>query len=88
MNEDQVRAVVRSTLARRLGQAPRVALPHAAPRPLVPAGSTPSGVARPAWLTHPSHLTLALVAPDEGSPCLIEPAVGCNRCGFCQSVGH
>jgi hypothetical protein len=88
VNEDQVRAIVRSALARRLGAAPRAAVPGVARSPLVPGGSTSPGVLQPAWLTHPSHLTLALVAPDEGSPCLIEPAVGCNRCGFCQSVGH
>jgi len=88
VNEDQVRAIVRSALARRLGPAPRPSVAAAAARPLVAGASTPSGDARPAWLTHPSHLTLALVTPDEGSPCLIEPAVGCNRCGFCQSVGH
>jgi len=21
-------------------------------------------------------------------PCVIEPAVGCNQCGYCVSMGH
>jgi len=38
---------------------------------------------------HPSHLHLRMVAPTEpGSPCVIEPAVGCNQCGYCVSQGH
>jgi hypothetical protein len=38
---------------------------------------------------HPSHLLLHMVAPTEpGSPCVIEPAVGCNQCGYCVSHGH
>lgn len=27
-------------------------------------------------------------ATPPGSPCVIEPAVGCNRCGYCVSLGH
>jgi hypothetical protein len=26
--------------------------------------------------------------PDSGGACLIEPAVACNHCGYCQSHGH
>jgi hypothetical protein len=33
-----------------------------------------------------SHQRYAL--PDSGGPCLIEPAVTCNHCGYCQSHGH
>ena len=36
-----------------------------------------------------SHARLALVTPTAaGTPCLIEPAVGCNQCGYCVSMGH
>ena len=35
---------------------------------------------------HASHFRYAL--PDSGGPCLIEPAVPCNHCGYCQSHGH
>jgi hypothetical protein len=33
-----------------------------------------------------SHQRYAL--PDSGGACLIEPAVMCNHCGYCQSHGH
>ena len=33
-----------------------------------------------------SHARYAL--PDSGGACLIEPAVTCNHCGYCQSHGH
>jgi len=35
---------------------------------------------------HSSHDRYAL--PDSGGSCLIEPAVTCNHCGYCQSHGH
>ena len=38
---------------------------------------------------HPSVMRLSMVIPTEaGSPCLIEPSVGCNQCGYCVSLGH
>ena len=33
-----------------------------------------------------SHYRYAL--PETDGPCLIEPAVRCNHCGYCQSHGH
>ena len=35
---------------------------------------------------HASHYRYDL--PDSGGPCLIEPGVPCNHCGYCQSHGH
>ena len=35
---------------------------------------------------HSSHFRYSL--PESGGPCLIEPAVQCNHCGYCQSHGH
>ena len=48
-----------------------------------PAGAEtqPLAVAR-----HASHFRYALT-PSEG-PCLIEPGVQCNHCGYCESHGH
>jgi hypothetical protein len=42
----------------------------------------PSG----ALTTHPSHDRYEL--PGSGGQCLIEPAVPCVHCGYCQSHGH
>jgi hypothetical protein len=36
-----------------------------------------------------SHATLPMIVPTvPGSPCVIEPNVGCNQCGYCVSMGH
>jgi hypothetical protein len=36
--------------------------------------------------SHASHYRYAL--PESDGPCLIEPAVQCTHCGYCQSHGH
>ena len=47
--------------------------------PLAPAQARP----------HVSHVRVTMVAATEpGGPCVIEPAVGCNGCGYCVSFGH
>jgi hypothetical protein len=33
-----------------------------------------------------SHFRYSL--PESDGPCLIEPTVQCNHCGYCQSHGH
>ena len=38
------------------------------------------------FAAHASHYRYAL--PPSGGPCLIEPAVQCNHCGYCESHGH
>jgi len=35
---------------------------------------------------HASHYRYVL--PESDGPCLIEPAVQCTHCGYCQSHGH
>jgi hypothetical protein len=37
---------------------------------------------------HASHLRLPLRSGDEDGACVIEPAVRCNHCGYCLSMGH
>ena len=72
MNEDALRALVRETLARM--------------------ESTPGGQRQPdpgtllQFTSHPSHYQYAL--PPSDGPCIIEPGVPCNHCGYCQSHGH
>ena len=39
-----------------------------------------------AIVQHSSHYRYAL--PPSGGPCLIEPNVQCNHCGYCESHGH
>ena len=35
---------------------------------------------------HASHFRYAL--PKSDGPCVIEPGVQCNHCGYCESHGH
>ena len=38
---------------------------------------------------HSSHFHFAVPSGgDVEGPCLIEPTVHCNHCGYCQSQGH
>jgi len=38
---------------------------------------------------HASHGMFVLPAGSDGDgPCLIEPSVTCNHCGYCKSYGH
>jgi hypothetical protein len=74
MTEQELRALIRAAVERHLGVAPE----PAAAQPLA---------ARPLAMTHISH-GLYLTLPSGGDACLIEPAVPCTHCGFCQSYGH
>ena len=75
MNEQELRRLVREAVARHVG-----ASAGEPDRPPV------SAVAR----LHASHGMFALLAAgaDTDGPCLIEPAVMCNHCGYCKSYGH
>ena len=73
MTDDELRVVVREAVS-------RYAVAQGGP------------AAQPPALTvrvHPSHGMLRLPAgSDMEGPCLIEPAVPCNHCGYCKSYGH
>jgi len=72
MDEQELRALVRDVVAKRLAM-------HSC------SGGSGSGEPR----HHASHARLTMVVPTEpGSPCVIEPVVACNQCGYCQSLGH
>jgi hypothetical protein len=77
MTDDQLRALVRDSVARHLGR-------EASMTPATPAAPTFAPLR-----LHPSHYRYALTSGgDETGPCLIEPTVTCNHCGYCQSHGH
>jgi hypothetical protein len=73
VNEQELRALVRDAIAR---HSEMVSQP--APRSV------------PAFFhLHASHGMFMLPAgADTDGPCLIEPAVMCNHCGYCKSYGH
>ena len=72
MNEPELRALVREVIARTVRQEP-------------PTGRFEGAHAQ----RHASHGMFVLpVGTDTDGPCLIEPAVVCNHCGYCKSYGH
>ena len=73
MNEQELRALVREAIARHSGET-----------------SQPAARPVPAFFhLHASHGMFTLPAgADTDGPCLIEPAVMCNHCGYCKSYGH
>ena len=74
MTEQELRALVRNAIAKHAGSQ----------------AADPQPARMMSARLHPSH---ALVALPEGADsgdgvCIIEPAVACNHCGYCRSVGH
>jgi hypothetical protein len=78
MDEAAIRQLVRDALHRHL-HGPGEPPPGDSDLPL-PGSAAP-------WKAHPSHVRFLTLAPGDGS-CIVEPAVACSHCGFCQSYGH
>ena len=80
MTDDELRTLVRDAIARVQGGR----------------AGDPAHLSYPVRLSHashlahhPSHLTFAVPSgADAEGPCIIEPAVMCNHCGYCKSMGH
>jgi hypothetical protein len=52
-------------------------------------GTHPTVITAAPAQRHPSHAMFAVAdGADAGGPCVIEPAVSCNHCGYCKSYGH
>jgi hypothetical protein len=81
MNEQQLRALIRETVARHLRQ-PEASMPAEASVPAGPAGGSDEG-----WRGHASHQIYVSVV-NTGESCVIEPGVPCNHCNYCKSHGH
>lgn len=77
MNEELIRSLVRETIARHLGASD--AFEAGPPNPDAPLQPV-------SFLTHGSHYRYTVSKPDDA--CVIEPAVRCNHCGYCESHGH
>ena len=68
--------MIRESIARQAGASGSSRRPGGAPDPAS------------AFHAHSSHLRLALASGGDDGACIIEPAVRCNHCGYCQSLGH
>jgi hypothetical protein len=75
MTDDEIRQLVRGAIARHLGGDPPDLTP-AAPS-LQPVQPVPISFAR-----------YPIPRADDEVMCIIEPAVRCNHCGYCQCHGH
>ena len=72
-NEEELRAMVRLSVARALGGP----------------GGAASGGREPLAVSHADHASHHRYAlPESDGACVIEPAVPCTHCGYCQSHGH
>jgi hypothetical protein len=73
MTEQELRALVREVIARQgVGRSSEPSTTHVASARM-----------------HASHATFLVPAGAEGEGlCIIEPAVTCNHCGYCKSLGH
>jgi len=74
MNEDALRALVRETIAR------------VRSRGDLPLSDAPQLLDMTSMASHPSNYQYNL--PPSDGPCIIEPGVPCNHCGYCQTHGH
>lgn len=79
MNDQELRALVRESIAKQLG------------RPGDLSGSAerrePSPDADFARL-HASHSVYMIPRDTDDGPCIIEPSVPCTHCNYCKSHGH
>ena len=75
MTEQELRALVRQAIARHTGAQPF--------------GGGRISAGPPAWSSDPAHAMFVVPSGADGDgPCIIEPAVMCNHCGYCKSLGH
>ncbi len=72
ISDQELRALVRDAIARHAGG-------HAVSEPVDRARGESTAVSFGRFLT---------LVPSVDGQCVIEPAVRCNHCGFCQSYGH
>ncbi len=81
MTDDEIRQLVRSAIAKHLGaHTPAVSSP-VPPLPESLRAGQPAGVSA-------SFYRYPLPRAADDVMCLIEPAVKCNHCGYCECHGH
>ena len=52
-------------------------------------GDDPAAAVPPVRLSFVGHASqYRYTLPESDGPCIIEPGVQCNHCGYCQSHGH
>ena len=77
MNDDELRALVRESIARQLGG-----------QPSRPSHAGHAGPAMADPRLHASHAVYMIARDGGDGPCIIEPSVPCTHCDYCKSHGH
>jgi hypothetical protein len=72
MNDQEIRTMIRESIARHVGTAPAPGDPR---------------IDAPRIHASHALFPLARGSDDDGA-CLIEPSVRCTHCGYCLSYGH
>ena len=84
MTEQELRTLVRQAIARHAGGSAGRVLSD----PATASGGSPAFIGGRVLLD-PSHAMFVVPSgADADGPCIIEPAVMCNHCGYCKSMGH
>ena len=84
MTDDEIRLLIRVAIQKHLGasasaQGASVDRPRAIAPPDVASSFVPVSI---------SFGRYALPRAEDDTMCIIEPAVKCNHCGYCQCHGH
>jgi hypothetical protein len=92
MTEQELRALVREAIARHVGGAASTGGFRLPPPHEVSVDGRSLRDRRQAEGLPPAHASHGMFRVLDGSqsdgPCIIEPAVMCNHCGYCKSYGH
>jgi hypothetical protein len=90
LNEQEMRLLVREAIARvGAARANAGAILHAPAQGFGGPAVARHGGSDRSGRGHASHAMFVLPAGiDTDGPCIIEPSVPCNHCGFCKSYGH
>ena len=84
MNEQELRALVRSTVARHLGTSAPCDMEDAGRGFSRAAALGDAALPLPLFSSHTLYAGLVNI----GDACVIEPAVKCDHCGYCKSHGY
>ena len=85
MTDDEIRGLVRLAIQKHMGSSAVV------PADVASGFLTAEALAKVVSRTAPPTMSFgryALPRAEDDTMCIIEPAVQCNHCGYCQCHGH
>lgn len=87
MTDDEIRTLIRAAVQKHLGAPPVVSTSDGTASGFSRTGHAPAVPPQPPVLSI-SFGRYALPRAEDDTMCIIEPAVKCNHCGYCQCHGH